>query len=278
MRDRTLLLPLGSLFAFTLAFASPLHGQNISSGDTTGRRSNQEGRAGRLSQATKAKPIPAPAASAAPPGQAQNPQTQLPGRSAPLAALPNLQRHRIGAQGLVSYFGSGAGLEYLYQPWDWLLGGFSYVHTSAGLGQSESKSTEEYLDGSLNGFKIQIQYRALSPVYFGLGLSLVQIQGQHGWRGEGVAGGQIASEFDAQLYSADFILGSEWTLFRNFYVGIDWFGLAWPFAGSITVDSSEEADLTTNFLTGSTIERRVNSELSAQFKLYYLILRAGYRF
>lgn len=279
MRERTLILPIGSLFAFTLALASPLYGQNISSLDTTRRPGKQGGRPARLSQDTKGKPSPPQTPSPSPQQLQQNSQALRPMRPLPApTATSNMLPHRVGAQGLLAFFGSGMGVEYSYQPWDWLLGGFSYVHTKASLGQDKSSDTKEYLDGSLNGLKMQIQYRALDPVYLGLGLSLMQISGSHGWRGEGVAAGEISSDYDAQLYTADFFLGTEWTFFKNFYVGVEWFGLAYPFTGSVVVESSEDADITTKFLTGSTIESRVNDEISAQLKLYYLNMRVGYRF
>lgn len=274
MRDRTLFLPSGSLLAFTLALAFPLYGQNISTGDTTPKPRKQGETRSRLSQSTKAKPLPA----APVPAPAQNPAAVPAQRALPKPSRVDLLSHRAGALGFVSYFGSGAGLEYLYEPTDWFLGGISYAHTQAELGQSSSSPTEEFLDGSLDSVKLQLQYRALRPVYFGMGLGFAKIKGKYGWQGEGVADGQIDSRYEAQLFVADLFLGSEWTLFDAFYVGVDWFGFAAPIAGSVTVESTEEADITTQFLTGSTSESRVNSEISAQLKLYYLALRAGYRF
>ncbi len=302
MFNRTLYMPLalGSFlaFAFTFALAPELHGQNISLLDNTGVPLKQASSSTRIAQATKTKPSntrpstvlpsfnadrqhhpnPVPVPSARPTRPARPRPSAPTYESRPQMTIDTEQNHQIGGLGILSYLGSGGGLEYNYRPLSWLTGGVYYTHTQADLTQSISDELDEILSAQMDQFKIQTRYIGLDPVYFGVGMSYAKISGDFGWEGAGVKDGFMSSSYTASVFVADIFLGSQWNIAKDFYLGADWFGFALPITGSIEVDSTTDADLTSEFLSGETIEGRVSNEISAQLKLYYLVARAGYRF
>ncbi len=300
MRYRPIIRPLQLFLLASLTVALPLYGQDVFLGDTTSALARQAGKSELLAQVTKGKATPKRPATR--PKPAPRPGPKPPPRSVPppparsfsvpvneidddwtfssmfSTSRSSESRHQMGAQGLVNYFGMGFGLEYHQDLWRWADWGAQVSSTTAALKPSKKSDTQEFINTSLSNVKGSLRMFRERTFYAGTALSLGMLSGQYGWRGPGIASGEIGTRFEAQLLTAEVFLGSEWGLPWGFYVGCDWVGFGLPLFGSLKVQDAAGLDITTTVLSGSDAKGRIRKEIAAQLKLYYLQARIGWSF
>jgi hypothetical protein len=186
--------------------------------------------------------------------------------------------NQFGLIGVGNYLGSGYGLEYLRRSFSWMDWGLQITSTQTRLTNSKNPDTDEFLASSLTTARFSARFFNRRWLYFGTGISANSLQGSYGWEGPGIADEEISAEFEAQLLVVDFVIGSQWEPGKGFYFAVDWFGLGTPLAGSISHTENTDLDDLTTILTGSTIDERIQKELSIQFRPYYGLLKVGYMF
>jgi hypothetical protein len=195
------------------------------------------------------------------------------------AAVPLTSSQQIGIVGTVNYFGSGAGLEYVYNYTPSLSFGGTFLHTSASLTDDASDGASEYIDAQSNIFRAYARYSLYPFLYAAGGLDYDSISGEYGWKGSAINGDRIKTDFTAGIVAIDVFFGSEWKLpWWGTYVGVDWIGFSLPLGGTIEYDGQEDVELTSKALKGKTPNQRLDEETSAQLRLYYLNLKIGMSF
>lgn len=187
-----------------------------------------------------------------------------------------LARNQIGLIGLGNYLGTGVGLEYIRRSFTWMDWGLQANSTQTRLTNSENPETDEFLSTRLTSARLMTRFFNSRWIYLSTGLSFNSIQGTYGWEGPGVVAGEISMDFQAQLILLDLTLGSQWEIGKRFYIAIDWLGLGVPLAGAVDYEANQDLDDLSTILTGSTAEERIQSELSTQFRPFYVLLKFGY--
>lgn len=185
------------------------------------------------------------------------------------------QRNQVGVLGVVNYFGSGAGLEYLYALTPKLNLGASLMHTQATLEDDASDGASEFIEAQSNSLRAYARYTIFPFLYGGAGLNLDRIQGEYGWKGSAINGERIKTGFASNIYALDVFLGSEWRGPWSTYIGVDWLGFAVPLGGTINYDANPDVELTSKVLKSKTLNQRLDEETSAQLRFYYLNIRLG---
>ncbi|RZA25534.1 MAG: hypothetical protein EOP10_06570 [Proteobacteria bacterium] len=187
------------------------------------------------------------------------------------------RRHQIGVVGVVSYFGSGVGAEYLYN-----LGlvtvGATALFTSSDLEDEEADDAKEFFETKSMVFKAHARYKFLRYMYVGGGVGLDRLTGTYGWRGSAINGQQIETDFSANLPIVDLFVGSEIKGPWGLYIGVDWVGTSFNVGGKSEVDDNPSVDLTSKALKGATPAHRIDEEARAQLQIYYLNFRIGLNF
>ncbi len=184
--------------------------------------------------------------------------------------------HQFGLLGIVNYLGAGIGAEYIHRQLTWMDWGAQVTKTQAKLTESKNPETDEFLRSDLTHVKALARFFSNRRLYATAGLSFSQVTGSYGWEGAGVEDGSISSDFKAQLIQLEISIGSEWEIWKGVYLGVDWLGVGLPLSTSINYQSNSDLDDITKFLTGSTTDKRIQTELDAQFRPYYGIIRIGY--
>jgi len=185
-------------------------------------------------------------------------------------------RHQLGLVGLVNFLGAGFGAEYINRQKTWLDWGLSISSTQAQLTKTTDIDANEFLNSSMANMKSFVRVFSSRRLYLGAGLNISSIAGSFGWKGPGVVDEEISTDFKLQLALADIFIGSEWELGKGFYFAVDWVGMGVPLIGSMNFEENIDLDDTTKILTGQTAEERIRSELAAQFRPYYMLLKIGY--
>lgn len=195
----------------------------------------------------------------------------------------NTKSHQVGLAFALNYFGTGAGLEYLYRFGSFSLGGTA-LYTQAKLddkltsGAQNQNEAIEFFDTKSAFLRFNGRYTFFRYVYLGAGVSAGQVQGSYGWRGTAFSAGEIKSDFKASVMAADIFVGSEFRGPWGTYFGVDWLGTSLPFSSTITYDDNADLDLTSNALKGHKPSQRIEDETKAQLQIYYLNLRFGIAF
>ncbi|RZA14780.1 MAG: hypothetical protein EOP10_27465 [Proteobacteria bacterium] len=187
------------------------------------------------------------------------------------------RHHQIGVVGVVSYFGSGAGAEYLYNLGLVTLGA-SVLFTSADLEDKEADEAREFFETKSMYLKAHARYKFLRYMYVGGGLGLDRLTGTYGWRGTAINGQTLETDFTANIPIIDLFLGSEFKGPWGLYFGVDWVGTSFKVGGKSEVDDNPLVELTSKALKGATASHRIDEEVSAQLQIYYLNLRVGLNF
>ncbi len=185
-------------------------------------------------------------------------------------------RHQLGLVGLVNFLGAGFGAEYLHRQTTWLDWGLNLSSTQAQLTKTTGIDANEFLNSSMANLKSFVRVFSSRRLYLGAGLNMSSIAGSFGWKGPGVVDEEISTDFKLQLALVDIFIGSEWELGKGFYFGVDWVGIGVPLIGNMSFEENIDLDDTTKILTGQTAEERILSELAAQFRPYYVLLKIGY--
>ncbi|RYZ58739.1 MAG: hypothetical protein EOP07_06135 [Proteobacteria bacterium] len=195
------------------------------------------------------------------------------------AQVSSPSTQQIGLLGTVNYFGSGAGLEYVYNYSPTLSFGGTFLHTSASLKDDASDGASEYIDAQSNIFRAFARYAAYPYLYAAAGLDYDRISGEYGFKGSAINGDRIKTDFSAGITAIDVFFGSEWKLpWWRTYVGVDWIGFSVPLGGTIEYDANEDLEVTSKALKGKTPNQRLDEETSAQLRIYYLNLKVGMTF
>jgi hypothetical protein len=185
--------------------------------------------------------------------------------------------HQAGLIGVVNYFGSGVGAEYLYDLGLVTFGG-STLFTASTLESDSRKEAEEFFETKSWYLKAYARYRFLRYAYVGGGLGMDRLEGTYGWKGTAVNGQRIQTNFKADIPFVDVFLGSEIKGPWGLYLGIDWIGTSMKVGGASKVEDNSDVDVTSRALKGSSPRRRIDEEAKAQLQLYYLNLRVGLSF
>jgi len=188
----------------------------------------------------------------------------------------SLARNQLGLIGLGNYLGTGFGLEYLRRSFTWMDWGLQVSSTQTRLTNSQNPEFDEFLSTRLASARVTTRFFNSRWIYLSTGLSFNSIQGTYGWEGAGVADGEISTDFQAQLILVDLTLGSQWEPGKGFYIAVDWLGLGVPLAGAVDYEANEDLDDLSVVLTGATADERIQKELSAQFRPFYVLLKFGY--
>ncbi len=192
------------------------------------------------------------------------------------AATPH--RHNLGLVGAVSYFGSGAGLEYIFMLYPFMSIGTSITHTQASLTDDATDGASEYIEAQTNSLKVFARFPIFSFLYAGAGANYNLIKGEYGWKGSAIQEGRLKTDFNANIAALDVFLGSEWRLPWSTYLGVDWVGSSFPLGGTISYDANEEVELSSKALKNKTPNQRLDEETGAQLRLYFLNVRLGMTF
>ena len=198
-------------------------------------------------------------------------------RPAPLPPPPTYDKHMVGVVGAVNFFGSGAGLEYLYGIDSKISLGANLLHTYASLKESGGEA-DEFINATNTHYRFFAKYEFFPLLYTTGGLDLDTITGTYGWKGSAVEGDRIATSFNARILALDLAAGSEWKGPYHTYIGCDWIGVTLPLGGSIDPHHNDDVELTSEALKGKKPNQRLDSEISAQLQFHYLSIRLGARF
>lgn len=196
-----------------------------------------------------------------------------PGTAPLYAAAP---MNQFGIIGVGNYLGAGFGLEYLRRSFTWMDWGLQVTSTQAHLTNSMNPETDEFLSSSMTSARLTARFFNSRWLTLGTGLSFNSPQGSYGWKGPGVADEEISTDFKAQLILVDIALGSQWEPGKGFYIAVDWIGIGLPVAGVIDYETNSDLDDITLALGELTTEERIQNELTAQFRPYYMLLKIGY--
>ncbi|MBC7661462.1 MAG: hypothetical protein H7249_17335 [Chitinophagaceae bacterium] len=195
--------------------------------------------------------------------------------STPGTVATKSPEHQVGVVGVLNYFGSGAGIEYLYPFRPRISFGVSVLQTAASLDDSASDGAKEFLTAKSTSLRLYARYSMFWFLYGAAGLNADSIVGDYGWKGSAIQGGEIKTHYTAKILALDVFMGSEWKGPWSTYVGVDWIGLALPLTGTINYNANPDVELTSKALKGKMPNQRLDEETSAQLRLYYLNLRVG---
>ena len=213
-----------------------------------------------------------------PPARA-NPPVPVRGRWAnPVTVQPPASsvetKHQAGLALVVNYFGSGFGLEYLYALYPFLNVGGSALVTSADL-TDDGEGASEFINAQTTAIKLFATVPLFTYFYAGGGLDFNQVSGDYGFEGPAVTGQQIKTPFSGTLVALDAKIGSEWRGPWSTYIGVDWIGSSFPLTGKLSYETNADVEITSQALKSKSPSQRLDEEISAQFRFYYLNIRAG---
>lgn len=186
--------------------------------------------------------------------------------------------HQLGGVATFNYFGSGGGVEYIYNIG--LFGiGTSVLYTVADLKDKLDKieAVESFETNSIY-LRVHGRYNFFRYFYMGAGLSADRIKGTYGWKGSAINSGEIKTSFTSLMTMADVFVGSEFQGPWGTYIGMDWLGTSISMSKSVKSNKNPDLELTSVALKGSKPDQRISDEISAQVGIYYLNLRVGLAF
>lgn len=191
--------------------------------------------------------------------------------------------NQIGLVGVVNYFGTGAGIEYIrsFAPFGLAITGLFTTsnlkdeQTSTGQDQDEAV---EYFDTKSTYLRVHGRFNFFRYAYLSSGLTFDQINGKYGWRGTSISDGQIQTNFTSTLTMLDLMVGSEFRGPWGTYFGIDWIGTSYPISSTIKYEENSDLNITSQALKGAQPDQRIDDETTAQLRVYYLNIRVGWTF
>lgn len=188
-----------------------------------------------------------------------------------------LRPNRLGGVAVVNYFGSGIGLGYdRILTRDFHLG-FTGVYTQARLQGSTGFDAEEFLDGDMIRLSFTPRYFIWRNLYAGAGVHVSSVSGKFGFFGDAVINSPADTDFSAMHVNSDVLLGNEWR-FGRVFLAVDWVGVSFFQASSVSVDDNPALSELSRFFTGDEPAGRVEQEIAAQLTLTYLSARIGVSF